>query len=439
LRSFGPISALSLALVTLSVPVLVALLPYLTSNSFANGKKTPAEPVETNPRPTPVSRKGVDRGIGGTGLNDDRGIGGTGFVGSITKFGSIFVNGAEIFYDPRQNIRVDGQAQPSSAIKIGYVAHVIATGSNGHGFTATQIAIDHEVLGPISAIGDKTELTVLGQKVDVSTIDGSESLKVGDWVAVSGLRRADDTIAATLVETIAPTTAQIVGRITRSANGRRMIGQMPLLGPVALKFLNERVIVRGQPAGTSLRLRHIAKADLLAASRNIHRISIEGYFRKVDEKIVLPADPEVRLIGKPGSGLIDAAGPGTALPDGNGPAIVDGTVEPNGTISITHIRAPNTRLEGRGGPDISPQSPGGPNNATGDPNSSSSGRSSRTGESDDGSRTGTGTGGESDDDGATTGTGTGTGSGTGSGTGTGTSGSGGHGGSHGSGGSRGKD
>jgi hypothetical protein len=55
-------------------------------------RNTPAQPVETTPRPTPISRKGTDRGIGGTGLNDDRGIGGTGSVGPITKFGGVFVN-----------------------------------------------------------------------------------------------------------------------------------------------------------------------------------------------------------------------------------------------------------------------------------------------------------------------------------------------------------
>jgi hypothetical protein len=80
--------------------VLIPSARYLTTSSYANGKNTPAQPVETTPRPTPISRKGADRGIGGTGLNDDRGIGGTGSVGPITKFGSILVNRAEIFYDP---------------------------------------------------------------------------------------------------------------------------------------------------------------------------------------------------------------------------------------------------------------------------------------------------------------------------------------------------
>jgi len=436
-RSFGPLRAVMLCLVMLCVPVLVAPSRYLASNSFANGKKTPAEPVEPAPRPTPISRKGGDRGIGGTGLNDDRGIGGTGFVGPITRFGSIFVNGAEIFYDPTRDVVVDGKPRPASAMKIGYVARVSASGSKGE-FTATQIAIDHEVLGPISAMAaDKTELTVLGQKVDISAIDGSETLKLGDWVAVSGLRRADDAIAATLIETIAPTTAQIVGLLKR-ADGRPMIGTVPLLGPIAPKFMNERVIVRGEPVGTGLRVRNIAEAEIVAKRGNIHRISIEGYFRRIGQKVVLPADPEVRLIGKPGNDLIDAGGPEAALKDGNSPSIVDGNVEPNGAISITNIRALDTRFEGRGGPDMSPQAPGSsPNTATGDPGASQGAgkaNQSRTGETEDGSHTGTtGTGGETENEGGgtsaattgsagtTTGSGTGTTTTTGSGAKTGTS------------------
>jgi hypothetical protein len=79
---------------------------------------------------------------------------------------------------------VDGKPHPASTVKIGYVAHVTASGSKAGEFKATQIAIDHEVLRPVSAIAtDKAELTAVGQTVDFGTIAGVETLKVSDWVA----------------------------------------------------------------------------------------------------------------------------------------------------------------------------------------------------------------------------------------------------------------
>src|SRR5580698_2173075 len=67
----------------------------------------------------------ADRGIGGTGAPSngpamaDRGIGGTGIVGTITGFGSVFVNGLEVAYAPGTPMTVDGVAEPDAALRVG--------------------------------------------------------------------------------------------------------------------------------------------------------------------------------------------------------------------------------------------------------------------------------------------------------------------------------
>jgi hypothetical protein len=322
---------------------------------LAGGKKAPAEPSESAPRPTPVSRKGSDRGIGGTGWLD-RGIGGTGFIGSITKIGSIFVNDAEIFYDSNVHVVIDGHKKSAADLKIGFVARVVTTIKDGK-LNADRIASDHEVVGPIAAL-TADQATVLGQTVDIGTIEGRNTLKVGDWIAVSGLRRPNGAIVATLVETIAPATAQIIGQINRTPEGMARIGSMMLLGKVSDRFLNKRVIARGQADANRLKVNQIVAADLVTKGDRLRRVSIEGYFESVDQSIRLPADPDVRLTASNTNELAAAVE--------NGPAIVEGNIEPDGTIAVTHIRIPSSRFESPSGVENAPSGlPANPTSAGG--------------------------------------------------------------------------
>jgi hypothetical protein len=271
----------------------------------------------------------------------DRGIGGTGFLGTITKFGSVFVNGAEIFYDADAHVTIDGRRQPSSALKIGQVARVVAVESKS-GFRARRITSDHEVVGPITAI-DATRSTanVLGQIVEIGTIVGTEQLRPGDWVAVSGIRRPQGTIVASLLETIPRGAAQVIGTVEPAPHGRLQIGALPLLGSLPISLIGKRAIVQGVPSGQALKVGRSHLANFAGAPGSIRRISIEGFFRIAERQIDLAADPNVRLVGRP---LNRAA----ALPD-NEPSIIDGLVAPNGIIHVTQIRAADSKFGERHG------------------------------------------------------------------------------------------
>ena len=58
----------------------------------------------------------TNKGIGGTGLEANSGIGGTGIVGVITGFGSICVNGLELFYFTDTPVDLDGKKISSEAL-----------------------------------------------------------------------------------------------------------------------------------------------------------------------------------------------------------------------------------------------------------------------------------------------------------------------------------
>ncbi len=140
-----------------------------------------------------------DQGIGGSGLSvsggehDDHGIGGTGIVGTIQGFGSIIVNDVHIPFNDDTPVRIDGKRVSAKEMKVGHVARVLT--ENG---VAQRIDITSEVLGPIEVIG-KSQLSISQQTVDTTELDTSR-LKVGDQVAVFGIRAVDGTIIARLIE-----------------------------------------------------------------------------------------------------------------------------------------------------------------------------------------------------------------------------------------------
>ena len=145
-------------------------------------------------------------------------------TGTITGFGSIYVNGIH-FQTTSATIRKNGQVVAQSALRVGEIARIKGSKNDSDGSgNADSVDVDENVVGPIAAIDltNKT-LTVLGQKVK---IDGGTSfssdvqpaditgLKVADFVEVSGLTAADGTITATRIERDASAgTLQVLGTV----------------------------------------------------------------------------------------------------------------------------------------------------------------------------------------------------------------------------------
>ena len=145
--------------------------------------------------------KFADRGIGGTGITGDIGV-----YGRVTGFGSICVNGMEIEYTAKTPVENNGRNASIQALRIGQVVAVRAYQKNGE-FRARKITVDKAVSGRIGSINAKRgEMVVAQQKViaDGKGRDVMKLLRAGDYVSVSGMKRADGVIIAGLIERMKP-------------------------------------------------------------------------------------------------------------------------------------------------------------------------------------------------------------------------------------------
>jgi uncharacterized protein DUF5666 len=228
-------------------------------------------------------RRGTDQGIGGTGISrgDDHGIGGTGIVGVIQRFGSIFVNGERIGYAPDVPVRIDGEAASVKALRIGHVARVVAQRQANGTLTTRRIDAVSEVIGPIESVKGG-EMTVLGQKVAWT---GRENWRrVGTQVAVSGLRRTDGVIVASLVEQRRSATARVTGPLERDRDGLRIGGLR--VGGVDAALVGQRVQAEGSILQGAMQVAR-ARADDFSDLSGATRLSIEAYVRRVGPNLQL--------------------------------------------------------------------------------------------------------------------------------------------------------
>jgi hypothetical protein len=286
---------------------------------------------------TPAS----DRGIGGTGGPavgpeiSDRGIGGTGIVGVITGFGSVIVNGLEIAYAPDTPLTVDGASDTGAALRVGQVAALVA--SDDHGLHAVNIAVRHEVSGPVTSVtadgGPRGRmLTVAGQRVAVGPdTDGLRAVRPGDWIAVSGLRQPDGVIAASRIDQRMAGPVLVRGPAMPSAEGWQIGGLRIRPSPGTSIAPGESVTARGTIANGTL-------SDATAGP-DLLRSNPSAYFgshvrRMVIETYVSAADGHVRL----GRELLATAAPGIAVPAGAHRAIVDLERGPHGGFIATRLQ-----------------------------------------------------------------------------------------------------
>lgn len=218
--------------------------------------------------------------------------------GTITGFGSIFVNGVE-WRTTGAGIEVDGQPGTEADLQLGQV--VVVRGkldAGGKSGRADSVAAEGEVEGPVAAIDTAAgTLVVLGQTVRVVTATvfaadiagGLAGLVVGDGVEVSGYRDSTGVISATRIERQEPgDEAGVKGRISGldPGNQRFMIGS--LVVDYAAATLEDfggaspadgnLVEVEGSYAGGVLTATTVElEKDLAGSASSDTEIEIEGY------------------------------------------------------------------------------------------------------------------------------------------------------------------
>jgi hypothetical protein len=266
--------------------------------NVSNAKAAKANATGTDPTQPASDRTGLaDRGIGGTGLPQgtqvgDRGIGGTGIggtgiggtgiVGVVTGFASICVNGLEVAYDSSAPVDIDGAAGTTAALRVGQIVVIQASDSAALP-VAQAISVRRQVIGRIESIELGTgSLTIARQPVSVTPETwGADTVHLGDWVAVSGLRRADGMLVASRLDLVPAGISAVRGEIVHDADSTR-IGQLVLNGSAAAEMqTGQYVMVSGQYNAGQLQIRSVTPDPLFS--------NPAGYFGAAVSHLVLQA------------------------------------------------------------------------------------------------------------------------------------------------------
>src|SRR5882672_5765948 len=137
----------------------------------------------------------------GGGSSGPGGSGATSTFGTITAFGSVFVNGVE-FSTSGATIVLDGNPATESNLRVGMVVTVSGSRSGSSG-SATRIEVDEAVKGFVEAKPDANHWTVMGQTVlvdDQTRFENNVQPAVGEFAEVHGLVVADGTISGGFIE-----------------------------------------------------------------------------------------------------------------------------------------------------------------------------------------------------------------------------------------------
>ncbi|MEW7984623.1 MAG: DUF5666 domain-containing protein [Candidatus Thiodiazotropha endolucinida] len=227
----------------------------------------------------------VADGIGGTGQKLADGIGGTGIIGTITDFGSIWINNLHIYYDENVRIAVNGRPTKSDIFRLGQVVAVMSDPVND-GYRARHIDVVLEAVGPVSDIDlENNRIRVLNQSVEIrnDTIVAAPSgvavnlqdLSPEMLVEVSGLRRQDGTIVASRVDLVESINkVQLVGKLSQGS----LSGQPVRIG-VEMDFDSEadRLLVTGHLRDGVLIADRISRDAILGVVEQATDLLLEGF------------------------------------------------------------------------------------------------------------------------------------------------------------------
>src|SRR5882724_8964707 len=189
-----------------------------------------------------ASEQPKDQGIGGTGwtagTESDQGIGGTGIVGTIQRFGSIFVNGVRVGYHSDVPVWLDGVRVTSSSLKVGHVVRIAVVQEAGRAITRA-IYVTSEVIGPVEH-ATAGSMQVLGQQVDTGHIASALEFRPGDIVAIYGVRRPDGGIVASLIEARPDEARYLLRGLATAKSGALLVGRIKI-GPGSSGLADRRV------------------------------------------------------------------------------------------------------------------------------------------------------------------------------------------------------
>lgn len=252
-------------------------------------------------------------GIGGTGYQpsgDGRGIGGTGIVGTISAFGSIWVNGVEVDYREDQTVSLYDRPATSKDLRVGQVVAVEAE-PHADRLVARSIEVRHAVVGPVTSIDARNgTMQVLGQRVRMPAGDPrSETLRPGQWVSVSGLREPKGVIVASLLEQPPPGIGALVRGEVEQVDARGVIigghryalppGTDPSTIPGGVDLT-----VYGEPEGNGLTPTRLREGWMLPFDGRVRNFLVEGFIDTRGRRVGALSLPDSADRPRPGERVV---------------------------------------------------------------------------------------------------------------------------------------
>ncbi len=192
----------------------MSVLGFITMN-IKKKKIIMIRPIRTTALAAVITLALTACGGGSGGSNTASGVGGSGYIssGTVTGFGSVFVNGVE-FNTDNSTFDLEGTSGTQNDLAIGMVVRVNGT-INGTTGNATSIIFDDELQGPVSGLTPtisptttSATFTVLGTTVKINrsstSFDGTtfsfDTIADQDNIEISGFFNASGTLLASRVE-----------------------------------------------------------------------------------------------------------------------------------------------------------------------------------------------------------------------------------------------
>ncbi len=186
------------------------------------------------------------------------GSGGTGIsTGTISGFGSIFVNGIEYDISSAKLIR-DGRDVSESDFSLGEIVTIKgAINHERNTGVATSVIYENMLSGPVTALSDSNRIEVLGQTVvtNHSTVLDQFStlneLQIGQYVEISGFHDAENHLVATrimlLADSFKPGSSKIAARLFVESVNTESVPVSLNAGKLTVRFPHtERIPVAGE-------------------------------------------------------------------------------------------------------------------------------------------------------------------------------------------------
>lgn len=249
----------------------------------ANGAVAQADTPTAPPGPDPVG------GMGGTGLTAALAPGQeAAVVGTITRFGSVCVNGEHVRYQSNTPTELDGVADTPRSLQLGQVVRLHVRRDDEGELTARRIVVVDAVVGTVTERDEAGRwFAVMGRRVFLGphTMFGNAGPavpEIGAQISASGIPRADGRLLTTRVEAAAPASPAFVSGMLTELDGRLLEVEGVAVRLVAGDLppdleVGAEVSVRGTWSGEILNADEIIAAPLFTADVAPALVSVEGY------------------------------------------------------------------------------------------------------------------------------------------------------------------